>query len=811
MMTSKRFRSDAMMVFLLSAAVLSLEIALTRIFSFTMYHHFTYLVISVALLGFGAAGTYLTVRTRGPDAAGDQQFLGRMATFGAATMLAAVLLIPRIHFYPIDMYYRGDYSNLLSLWVIILLAASPFFFAGACIAFILSRAAEGINRVYFADLAGGAMGCLLVLFLINKAGAIAACFICSAMALLAAALATERRRTLRIAAVLVVVATAGWVAARNPFPLYVPRHKQMFGKEHLVEAVKWHVTSRLDVTRPVDVYHSFGGALSDRYEGPPQRARIIYQDGTALTGIIQPTSGPLETASLGYYLQGAAYQIRPDANVLVIGCGGGPDIMIALHHAARHVVGVDINPQMINLLHAYGRFANNVFERDDVELVVSEGRHFLSRDERSFDVIQLSGVDTSAAQAAGAYALSENFIYTVEAFKEYYEHLNKDGIVNFSRPRGWQTLRIIATWMQTFQELGVPEPWRHMMVLNGKGLGRIKVGETWMVEEYSWAQTLVKRSPFTPQEVEKLRTWTEEKLGFEVLYDPYKRRGTAEEELILADASGRRAFIKAYPQNIVACRDDKPFYFQCYRWENLLPRNLFRRDVPLPTAFVVVLGALGAAIILSALFILYPLFRHTAAARQGQRGSIFFYFACLGIGFIFIEIGLLQRLSVFLGGPAYSISITLFTILLASGIGSFLSRNWSGRPFRLLAVVIPLLAIGVVGELAILAYAMPRLMHLSHGLRAVSAIAMIAPLAVLMGMPFPTGLRYVDRHRPELNPWAWGVNACATVIGSVVCIIVSLVAGFSTVLLLAAGVYIAGWLIFAGSQGGSKRAYQSVS
>jgi hypothetical protein len=797
MTISSNHKYRPFLIFLLAMSVLNLEVALTRVFSFIMYHHFTYLVISVAMLGFGAAGTYLTIRDKSRNSSGENQFLAKMAALFAVTTVGAIVLIPRIHFYPLDVYFYKDYSNLISMLVIIILTATPFFFGGPCVAYIIIGAAQRVNRLYFADLAGAAVGCLLVLVLINSIGAIAACFVSAAITLLVATIAAARRRALYIAGLLLVAGLGLAVGQKNLLPLYVPRYKQMFGKEHLVEQVKWDVTARLDVTRPAEAYYSFGGALSRKYKGPPQKVRVIYQDPTALTGIIQPTPTPEQTESLGYYLQGAPYQIEPGARALVIGCGGGPDVLIALHDGAKKVVAVDINPKMIDLLYEYNGFANDVFTRDDVELIAAEGRHFLSRDRRKFNVIQLSGVDTSAAQASGAYALSENFIYTVEAFQQYLDHLEKNGIVNFSRPPGWQTMKIISMWMDVLESRHTEQPYRHIIVLNGNGLHRLKVEDSWIVEEGPWSQTLVKNSAFTEEQVRKITKWTEG-IGFEVVYDPYTLRQTEVEKFILADPRQRQILIDRNRCDIKPCTDDRPFYFQFYRWHDL--GRMFKGGVHPPIALLILLGSLVIVSVLSALFIIYPLYRYQRLSGSGGRAGIFIYFAALGMGFILLEIVLLQKLSVFLGGPAYSMSITLFTILLSSGVGSFLSRNWSARPFRLLAIVIPLLVAVVIAELFLLRYALPRLMYLSHPLRAAAAVVMVAPLGLLMGMPFPAGLRQVQGFRPELAPWAWGVNACATVLGSVLCVLISSLSGFNVVLLLAAGIYLTGWLVFTVSQ-----------
>lgn len=781
-------------VFLLALSVLLLELAFTRIFSFISFHHLTYLVISIAMLGFGAAGTYLTIRRTDDISTTNDEFLARNSWFLGLAVIAAVVIIPRIHFYPMDMVLRQDYSNLLSLFIIVLLTATPFFFGGTCIGYIISNAGSAINRVYFADLVGAATGCLLAIVFINNLGAIAACFATAAIAMLVAAIATfSRRRRYLIGLFVTVVLTA--VIARTEFlPLYVPSEKQMFRMEHLVDQIKWHVITRLDITQPIKGYFGFGGSLSSKYQenkGEPQNVRFIYQDGCNLTGIIQPTPTPRETPSLGYYLQGAPYQVNPEAKALVIGCGGGVDMLIALHNGARYVVGVDINPNTIELIkETYKDFAGGVYQRDDVELVVSEGRHFLSRDQRKFDVIQLSGVDTWSALTTGAYALTENFIYTAEAFDQYLAHLSENGIVNFSRPfliPPNETLKLVATAFDALERLNIKDPSNHLIILSQPRQA------AWRL---NWAQTLVKRSPFTQSEVETLTNWTES-LGFEVIYDPYTLREGELETLIRANSDERAQFVAQYAFDIRPATDDRPFFFQFFRWRDLLLDWSSKGRL----AQLILVVSLLQVTFLSGIFILYPLYRGgIKASKSGGRAGIFIYFASLGLGFIIVEIALLQKFMIFLGGPAYSMAITLFTILLSSGIGSFLSQNFSRRPFRLLATVIPLMVITILAYALFLDDIIARLMNLSHFMRGLATVLIIAPLGLLMGMPFPAGLRYVDTFRTELNPWAWGINAFATVVGSAACILISSSLGLRAALLCGAIAYLAGWLIFTATQ-----------
>jgi hypothetical protein len=460
-----------------------------------------------------------------------------------------------------NMYHMGDARNLLALVPIVVLCATPFFFAGVCVAHLVSSAGQSVHRVYFSDLIGSGAGALLAIVLVNRAGAVAACFLAAGLAVAVAA-ATSRRHQARygvLAAAIVVFAPFG--ESRSVLPLDVPPGKQLYGQEDTIETVRWHVITRLDVAEPRPCSCSFGGALSRRYDGPAPVSRLIFQDGANLTGILAPTPTPEETPVFGYYLQGAAYQVRPHARALVIGAGGGLDVVVALHNGAENVVAVDVNPKMVDLLKTtYADFSGNLYARADVEPVVSEGRHFLSADARKFDVIQLSGVDTWAALASGAYALTENFIYTAEAFDQYLAHLTPDGIVGFSRPRvepPMETLKLSATAVDALERTGAREPARHVFIVSGFG----------QAADAPWAELLVKRSPFTESETRALGKWAD-RLGFDVIFDPNAEGTSPESWMLRANKQKRDALIAIFPLDVAPATDDVPFYFQFHRWRD---------------------------------------------------------------------------------------------------------------------------------------------------------------------------------------------------------------------------------------------------
>jgi predicted membrane-bound spermidine synthase len=775
-----------------------LEVSLTRVFSFIMFHHMTYLVISVALLGFGAASSALTIRGDAETRGGTEDFVARNAwRFGLGTV-AAIVVIPRIRFYPEDMILRGDYSHFFSLLIVLVLAGIPFYFAGLCVGHILSRAGERINRVYFSDLIGAALGSLTSLLVISHLGGTAACFAVAALTMLVAIVSGARHRVRYAVACLVLAALTPFVARTNVLPLYAPPDKPLFRNEDTIEHTEWHPITRIDVTRVLHRHHSYGGALSWDYSGPAPPQRVIYQDGGALTGIIQPNGQPEATPVLGHYMQGSAFVIRPHAQALVIGCGGGVDVMIALHHRARHVVGVDINPKTIDLVRTkYADFARGTFQREDVELVVSEGRHFLTKDDRRFDVIQLSGVDTFTALAAGAYALTEYYIYTREAMDQYLAHLEPDGIVGFSRPllkQPRETAKLIITAVEALEAIGTRRPADHFVILSARGKG------TYFA--MPWGQVMIKRSPFTRQEVERLTRWATAH-DFHVAYEPFGNRVDSQlAPFVRSGPEERGRIMEDYVFDLTPATDDRPFFFQYYRWDDFWKLKWLRGEGPVITmGAIVLLASFVQVLILSALFVLYPLYRKVPAARKGGRTGIFVYFAALGLGFIVIEVALLQKFTVFLGGPAYSMAITLFAILLSSGFGALASKSFSASPLRTVSVVIPLLAVAVLVESVALDGWIERLMDLPRSGRCAAAAGFVFPLGFLMGMPFPSGLRLVHRVRPELSPWSWGINACATVMGSVVTMMLSTTLGFNRAMQIGAVVYLVGWLIFLFSRG----------
>jgi SAM-dependent methyltransferase len=540
----------------------------------------------------------------------------------------------------------------------------------------------------------------------------------------------------------------------------------------MIETTRWNAIARVDVYKGGVGYSGFAAGLSPRHPKEPMLLRPVFQDGAAPTCILNPTERFPDMTILGYFLQGIAYVGYEHPRVLVIGAGGGVDIAIALHYRAAHVVGVEVNPAMVDLLRTkYAMDSGYLAARPDVELRVAEGRHFLTADRRTFDVIQLSGVDTFAALSSGAYALTENYLYTVEAMQDLLDRLAPGGVLSIARwlfepPR--ETLRLVSTQLEALAERGIHDARGHFLIVSGSPTPPL----------FCWAETLVKNEPFTPEQVEGYRRWAEER-QFDVIYDPFERRDNAFDQLIQSDPKARGRIVEEYLYEISPSSDDSPFFFQFYRWRNLFSGDFLKPELvtgpgtrrgsvrtlrfgEFPVGLVILLSSVVSMVVLSALFIAAPLGRGAGSLRGVPwKLGVFSYFGLVGLGFMFVEIVLLQKLMVFVGGPTYSMSITLASLLFFTGVGAALSRVLQGKLSLKLAGVIGGLALVLGSEYLFLRYGIPALLGLSHTARCGVAVLAIVPMGLCLGMPFPVGLRVLDGIDRRLVPWAYGINGCA--------------------------------------------------
>lgn len=772
-------------IFLLSFSVLQLQIALTRIFSFLVWSFFTYLVISVALLGFGAAGSVLAVRRKNLT---PEQF-GWCSLLYGLTLILGLRVAVSLQFDPMKLSQNWAESwTLLGYYGALVL---PLFFAGACIVGLLSNYREEISTLYCADLLGASAGSLAAVVMIPWLGAPNTVVLGALLAGVAAWLffATGKtRHPSQIGATLALLILAIW-AMLNPPVIYPCPSKEMYGSAspkfgyELMEPGHWGVIARIDVTRPFTSFvPSFGGDISPNFHHENE-IRVLYQDGGAPTGFLKSSGDLSQMPYLDHYLQSVTYNLLRQPKVLVIGVGGGIDVMIGLYHGARHVTGVEINPLTYHAVtELYAEYSGNLLRRPEVDMRLDAGRHFLSQSKDTYDLIQLSGVDTQAAASSGSLALVESDLYTMEAIALGWEHLSPEGILCYSQwdlqpPR--TSLRLSGMMVESLIQSGVPEAHLHVMVIGGANS----------------CATMLRKVPFTPEESQKIRAWAEER-AFLVMYDPHQPGQTIFDGLLRGDPEVRARVRDLYPFELKPATDDRPFFFKYYKWSHLLKNPETQGWAPMhfPLALLTVVLALGQLLVLSILLILLPLKGLAVSRREGLFQALVF-FCCLGFGFMFVEIALVQKLSWFLGGPTQSLAFTLFLMLFCSGVGSFVSGRLqlSKKHFLRLGVGI---AVVILGMSTMLHFLVPRLAGLSSWAHYLVAAAAVAPTGFLLGMPMPVGLSVLREHAPDWIPWAWAVNSFMTVLGPLVCILLTQVLGFRGVFALAAVIYVSAFGIF---------------
>jgi len=748
-------------------ATLLLELSLTRVFSVVFYYHFAFLAISIALFGLGAGGvlSYFLTQT------GRDLFfaIGVISTLDALAVVVSLLIVLR------PMPDAGFWS----LAAVYFASALPFLLSGISVSLAIASTIERVDRVYFFDLLGAAAGCLLLIPFLNVLGGpstvITASVLFAASASVWFGLARSARgRALGVAlaltlVVLVVVNTGTrWIDVRYA-------KGRSVGQEELVQ---WNSLSRIAVRNE-------------------NGNRTIVIDGDATTGIANFDFSNLsdnqrrDLESMG---PGFPYAIRPGAKTLIIGPGGGWDVSRALASGSRDVTGVEINPIIANTVmrQKYPHWSNRLYLRPDVHIEVEDGRSFVRRTPEKYQLIQATLVDTWASTAAGAYSLSENNLYTTDAFRDYLTHLTDDGILAFSRwgfdpPR--ESLRLIALGRAALERLGETRPDRHFIVVREGGKQAL---EGWGALD----TVIISRKPLEPEDLERARQAIE-KHRFELVYMPGASSRNPFADFL--NSRNPRDFFRTYPYDVSPVSDDKPFFFYTVQPEDVLrflrmestARADFKINLAIPTLFSLV----GVSLLATLITLVLPPLVMRKKISSGSGASRFLpYFLFLGAGYILVQVALIQKLVMFLGHPIYALNVVVFSMLVASGLGSYFSARWiAGKDSRLLAVLF-----GVAGAVTLMALITGPVTSAAVGwplfARIVVTMGIVAPPAFLMGMPFPSGLTRLERwHSPAVR-WAWSLNAAASVLGSAGAIFIALYLGLRATMLTGAIFYLLAWL-----------------
>jgi hypothetical protein len=807
---------------LVSAAVLLLQLVQTRIFSVMLWHHLTYLVVTFTLLGFAAGGTALACRPRWLQ--GDvSSRLGRTAALFGITILAAYAVMTR--WLPEASFTRLGIATAAGSYALLVL---PMIFGGFVVALALADAGASVGRTYAVNMAGSALGCLVYVPALRALGGEGCVLVCAALTLCGAPCfgGGPRLRAAALSGALLL----GVLALAAPTALFeVPVAPSKAMAQQIARdpsqtriSTHWDPLCRIDVVGPAD---------------PASTApRTLYQDGDASTvmavGPAHEATGALSKEGLAYLLfRPEAGELRPEAGaaarvpkVLAIGIGGGIDILQACGTARQlfggappDFTGVEINATTHGLMTGPFRdLSANRYFLPGVQIHLDEGRSWLRRSDERYDIIQMTGTDTYAALASGSYVMSESYLYTAEAYDDFLGHLTPDGVISvlrfgFTPPR--EELRLSAIAVDALRRDGAASPADHLIVLGWEG-PVVEVDGRDVGLDY--VALLIRKRPFTRAEVAGYERYVRGEPRAHVMYIPgLTTQGPAADYFGAVRAGTDAAFRDAYVYNLDPVTDDNPFFFRYERWDAALASlaggglganvqqtgeagraaveytNIVGGE---PIGLILLVTVLAESLLLCAALVLVPLWLYR---REGLRvpgaGRWVLYFFGLGAGYILLEVVCMQRFVLFLGNPGYALSVVLLTFLLFSGWGAAVAGR-SDDPARTLRRAL----LGIVALVALLGVSLHPVFEatLRHPLpvRLALSVALLAPAAFVMGMPFPSGLRLVSGSAAPLVPWACGVNGGASVIASVLGILLAMAAGFSAVFALAGACYALAFL-----------------
>jgi spermidine synthase len=785
-------------IFAVALSTLMLEVLLTRITSVIAWYHLAFFVISLAMLGMtaGAVAVFLLPGVFAEERVPER--LAQSAMAFAATSPVAIGLAMAIPLLPID-----GLMDFFALLVYGGALAVPFCLGGVTLTLALTRAGLPASIAYGVDLVGAALGCALVIPLLDAFDAPSAALIAASLGAVGAACFGLARGvpgrgqvagSSILAAVLIALGLAN--ASAEPPPLRPAWVKAKPEDPEIYSWIGWNTYSRVSVTKTeiTPPYMWAGSRLMPPELGAPTKQRTITIDGAAATMMFEHADELEHHAHIDWDITSFAHQLRPTGPAAVIGVGGGRDVIVAARFGHESVVGVELNDLIVQLHTSVMADFSRLTRIPGVELVSDEARSHMSRETRRFSVITMSLIDTWASTGAGSYSLSENGLYTVEAWQVFVDRLEDDGIFTVSRwyhPKSpGETARMLALAIEVLSRRGVADPHRHLILL----------------QNFNVATLLLSPTPFGKADLDTMQKAAVE-MGFSMLATP--RRGPLHEGPLqqLWALDSREAlweWARSQELDLTPPTDDRPFFFN-----TLKPRTWLRDPESVDELDVSFLGNLQAtqtlvyATLVSLLLTLVTVIGPLLARRRELRevggkdlAAATAYFALIGLGFMFVEIGLLSRLNVFLGHPTIALAVLLGGIILFTGLGSLASGKLAVEAGGKLAKLYPL---GPFVLVSLAAVASGPLTHAfvasSMGVRVAVGLACVALPALGMGLGFPLGLRLVQRRRqldggPDLGPWLWGINGAAGVCASGLALGCSMVWGVPTTLAVGASCYL---------------------
>lgn len=758
----------ALGIMLLSGSILALEILFVRFVSILLYPVATYLVISLALLGLGASGGALSLR----DA---RKFTPQSAGYAAIGFSIATL------FSLIAIWFAGTSARVAILLPVAL--AAPMFFAGLAVSTAFSLPRIKIPVLYFADLIGAGAAAGLVLLSLNYLSAIQVTLLVAAIGLMSALLFLKPRRWLLGLPLLLGILGLSAFSPNLPHGVSPIAPKELRLMLGLGDGVSWEYQGWSPLAR-VDVLSLAGDALIEVEDIP---YKLVTHDGGAPSLLLRLDGERAEKAIVENSVFGVPYWVKEKPEVMVIGLGGGPDVITALAADAESVLGAEVNPEMIAIVRdQFADFTGDPYSDPKVEIALVDGRHLLASTERRFDIIQLTGVDTTIASLGGNPNLAENYLYTREAFIGYLRHLSHGGVLSVSFPRvEGLGLRLLALASEALEAHGIQSAGDHVIVSEMTG----------------YVHVLIKKQPFTPQEVSIIRSHFDNEptsvyfplyhrlfgrpdeefiAGSRILFAP----GIEAENVYVKFLQARQAgngdrYLADFPYTVEPPKDDWPFFFVLDKWGH----QTNNYDILLLTLWILL-------IVSFALMLLPPFLLRRRGLRLKNGWALAAYFSLLGLGFIFVEVTLIQKLTLIVGHPSYALTVTLSSLLVSSGLGSYLSSKIAWPVTRKASLAAIGVAILILITHLILNQFRGEMLSFPLFVRILTAGMAVGLPGILMGVPFPSGLTLVKDVEPNFVPWAWGLNSTFTVMGTILGLLLAMSFGFVLVLGIAAAIYI---------------------
>ena len=760
---SDRLRAH-LAIALASATVLLFEVLVTRVLSVVLWYHFVFLSVSLAMLGLGAPGVWFAINPPGP------RTVVRALLLAGIAIPLSVLSIANVG--PI-------FRESMTFWVLVVLLPVLPLGAAVC-ALLLSARGRAIGWMYGADLLGATAGAALVVPLLYG---LSTPHVVAALGLLPLVAAIVFDRTALRAAAGIAAIVVGTVALGSPYRI---RYTKSYVESVQPLYEKWTPTARLAIFPSAFVLRdqgsAFGWGMGSRWTAQPFDQLWLEQDGSAGTPITK-WDGFAALPHLMFDVTSAAYQVERPDRVCILGAGGGRDVLTAIKAGATHVDAVELNPFTIDAVSGpFGAYSGDPYHRAGVRAVASEGRAFLTRSYGLYDVLQISLIDTWAATSAGAYALSENGLYTLEAFRLYLRRLSPTGVLTVSRwaggSRQLEITRLALLARAALQAVGAADPTRHLVLLTAGDVGNL----------------LAFKQPVDAKTLGTLDAIAREK-GF-VRRWPL-RAGERPTQMVQGALLGGDAPLRNAGFDLAPPTDDRPFFFQTIDIRHMPDAKLLAGASANEQAVL----QLRRLVTIVAALTLVLFFLPFALRGRLQRGPSFVsgsaYFAAIGLAFMFVELPLIQRFTPFLGHPSRATTVVLATMLLGAGIGSMAAARIA-RP-RVAMVVLPLIV-------ALLTILLPRAVTEAAGLalfaRVLVTIAIIAPCAVAMGFAFPLGMTAFGE---ENRAWFWAVNGAVSVLASVSSLATSMAFGFTRVLWIGAACYVVAALLLRRRAGGGQR------